>query len=82
MRLRACPVALARRVWASQLPAIYASTQGGLPIGALGVGVLSEGAAEMVSTIGAAWTWRRAVESDARDAETRAARSAAKRGQR
>lgn len=73
LRAYRCPVAMAREVNVSGLPSIYASTQGGLPVSALGAGVLSVGAADAVAEMRAAWAWREKVHHDVADARRRAA---------
>jgi hypothetical protein len=59
-----CPVAMAQAVNRSWLVAAYASTrEHGLPLSALGYGApLSEGGADAVWAMSAAWGWRRLIE--------------------
>lgn len=72
LRAYRCPVAQAREVNVSGLPALYASTQGGLPVSALGADVLSSGAVDAVAEMRAAWGWREKVHHDVAEARRRA----------
>lgn len=77
LRLYSCPVAAARLVWASAVPAVRAAAQNGAALASLGVGELSEGGAAAVQQMEAAWTWRRALEAEIR---REAAKAASKKG--
>lgn len=61
LRCYSCPVAAAATVARSGLPAVYASTQGGIPLERLGIGVLSDGARLAVDAMGRAWAWREGI---------------------
>lgn len=62
--LDACPVALARDVWASGLPFAEAAGNIGASLEAAGVRVLSEGGLEAIAASRAAWGTRRNVEAE------------------
>ena len=71
-----CPVAGAAALRRSYVPNLFGATRAeGLPLAALGyAGPLSEGAADAVAHVAAAWAWRARLEADAARSAAKAAR--------
>jgi hypothetical protein len=74
LRCYRCPVAMAADVGRSGLAQVYHAAHGGLPLSALGLTTISEGARQAVEHIEAAWDWRRGVERRRDDAARKARR--------
>ena len=71
-----CPVAGAMALRRSYVVNLFGATRGeALPLAALGYsGPLSEGAADAVAHVAAAWSWRARLEAEAARAMAKAAR--------